>query len=655
MKIDNGPEKAVTGGKWSRERGKELYGAIANETNRDELGREGFLIFPDDAFKLWPRASGLNRCKYPHHQVRNGELVVSIPGLRAAYARAKQQKVYSGELKAHLDRHFIELGLAHRSGDELIVEDAQLITESTIANNFDEIETFIERKQMEAVTKVEKVLLDLFNLVDQDLNLITLIDTVYLKQHIYESGEVITPDGEIRPVNTEDLDHIIPWLLTTNEFSDDQAVTLETFDRGMFVNDERWGNSVYGYDVDGLIEGFIRGKLHERSDGDYMAMSFLFVNPKFQGKGIGERLLEHMIAKYGTSAPMRLNVFTDNDAAIGLYRSHGFYTEDIQIIKKLEGENPKFLGKSVYKMIRPVKIGPDDYDPPLPVSQLPEHLRSDEIHLWRAITGIELIHREPTQAELDRIWHNWERMTDRQKTLSDEASRKFFGRSNSRHLADLRAEASGSESYRESSEPSGDDADKLDAPAEVDESATATNEEPEKSKPPEKESRPKQVDRAEAPKNGVKRKELYLAFIEYAKRINPKNTFGSVFDKDAFKVTYPFVPEEMRYFYRLANPLLCLLEDGLVLFSLADLRKVNTDNPKPDRWLIFGADRATDPNAQVVYAFNRNDKGIYCLDEGSVASDDTIGEPAGDHGSKVGQVADSFDHYLEHLAGVRVL
>lgn len=157
MKIDNGPEKAVSSGKWSRERGKELYGAIANETDRDELGREGFLIFPDDAFKLWPRASGLSRCKYPHHQVRDGELVVSVPGLRAAYARAKQQKVYAGELKAHLDRHLVELGLAHQSGDEIVMEDAQLITEGTIIDNFDEIEAFVEKKQAEPVMKVENV------------------------------------------------------------------------------------------------------------------------------------------------------------------------------------------------------------------------------------------------------------------------------------------------------------------------------------------------------------------------------------------------------------------------------------------------------------------------------------------------------------------
>ena len=38
-------------------------------------------------------------------------------------------------------------------------------------------------------------------------------------------------------------------------------------------------------------------------------------------------------------------------------------------------------------------------------------------HLWRALTGIELIHKEPTKRELKRIIANWDLMTDEQKRI----------------------------------------------------------------------------------------------------------------------------------------------------------------------------------------------------------------------------------------------
>ena len=41
----------------------------------------------------------------------NGELVVNVPGLQAAFSRASQQHIVSGKVKAHLLRHYRELGL----------------------------------------------------------------------------------------------------------------------------------------------------------------------------------------------------------------------------------------------------------------------------------------------------------------------------------------------------------------------------------------------------------------------------------------------------------------------------------------------------------------------------------------------------------------
>lgn len=62
-----------------------------------------------------------------------------------------------------------------------------------------------------------------------------------------------------------------------------------------------------------------------------------------------------------------------------------------------------------------------------------EFLLNDPVHLWRAETGIELIHKEPTLEEQERIWKNWNEMTDEMKQESDKKSIEFFGIDNMTH------------------------------------------------------------------------------------------------------------------------------------------------------------------------------------------------------------------------------
>lgn len=156
-------------------------------------------------------------------------------------------------------------------------------------------------------------------------------------------------------------------------------------------------------------------------------------------------------------------------------------------------------------------------------------------------------------------------------------------------------------------------------------------EEPIKKEEPKEESLPKQTDRAESSKNGVRRKKLYIAFIEWCKEYNNKNTFGSIFDKDAFKVSYPFVPNEMRYFYRLANPMLCVLAGDLTYFPVAELRKVNSKNTKLSEMIIFAA---TQKDLRV---FNNADKKVYRAIEnnGNIELVEVLG--------------DTFDTYLQNM------
>ena len=62
-----------------------------------------------------------------------------------------------------------------------------------------------------------------------------------------------------------------------------------------------------------------------------------------------------------------------------------------------------------------------------------EMLLADPVHLWRAETGIELVHKEPTLDEQKRIWQNWNEMTDEMKKQSDLKSVEIFGMDNAAH------------------------------------------------------------------------------------------------------------------------------------------------------------------------------------------------------------------------------
>ena len=148
-------------------------------------------------------------------------------------------------------------------------------------------------------------------------------------------------------------------------------------------------------------------------------------------------------------------------------------------------------------------------------------------------------------------------------------------------------------------------------------------------------SLPKAVDAQETDKNGVNRKKLYIAFIEWAKSYNARNTFGSLFDKDVFDVTYPFVPHEMRYFYRLANPILCVLSGKLTFFQVSELRKLNADNPDMKDALIFAA---TENDYR---AFSTRDKRVYLA----------VDKPDGSGIQFTRALADSFDLYIQNMIG----
>ena len=79
------------------------------------------------------------------------------------------------------------------------------------------------------------------------------------------------------------------------------------------------------------------------------------------------------------------------------------------------------------------------YEPPYNEQQMRQNgysqdiilaLKRDPVHSWRMKTGLQLIHRQPTKTQLERIWNNWQRMTDDQKIVSDQKCIQLFGCTN---------------------------------------------------------------------------------------------------------------------------------------------------------------------------------------------------------------------------------
>lgn len=103
--IDNSKDSAIESDKWEPNV-KELVELSRNSSKPKTLLKEIFLIVPDDFDH-----SVVSEFKYPHHQIIDGKCVLDRKGVIAAYSRAKQQDIYDGDVKEHLDKHRKELGM----------------------------------------------------------------------------------------------------------------------------------------------------------------------------------------------------------------------------------------------------------------------------------------------------------------------------------------------------------------------------------------------------------------------------------------------------------------------------------------------------------------------------------------------------------------
>ena len=122
IKIDNSKESAMDSQSWD-DPGASLYNKLKEASNAQALINEAYLLPGDNA----------TESKYPHHSIRDGELVINIKGLQAAGSRLNQTKSEGkisdsdyDKAKSHLERHRKELELPklEQFSDEPIIENS---------------------------------------------------------------------------------------------------------------------------------------------------------------------------------------------------------------------------------------------------------------------------------------------------------------------------------------------------------------------------------------------------------------------------------------------------------------------------------------------------------------------------------------------------
>lgn len=103
IKINNSKESAIMSETWNGQ-DADFLNKLLKASNHESLINEAYLI-TDKSGDI-----SVNDVHYPHHSIKNGELVVNKKGVISAFQRAKQQGI-TGEPINHLKRHYKELGL----------------------------------------------------------------------------------------------------------------------------------------------------------------------------------------------------------------------------------------------------------------------------------------------------------------------------------------------------------------------------------------------------------------------------------------------------------------------------------------------------------------------------------------------------------------
>lgn len=622
-------------------------------------------------------------CKYPHHVIRNGELVVSIPGLKAAYKRAKQMGIFKGKVKEHLERHYKELGL---------YEDSTMNTDKVIKENFDYIESFLGIDESKYIKEYEESdsIEELSNWIENEIY-------NHNDNLLNESTDKSVIDRNFKKKDNKDISFKILDIHDKKAF---QYIKNDLYLRKIKISEYN-GEIIIDNNKDKIIGRFL--VMTGKNEGFIGALR---VYDNYKGYGFGDILIDDAIKKYNG---IDLIVMADNKVAIKLYKNHGFVqigygdskNELWMKLKSKLNKNDKIITESKENKIDTVifDLGSvlikNVFRDSINNSNIPDDIIEDLILRYANISNNIKESMSPKQAidlYKDALPDKYKKYAKEMFTLLNTGIEKFdytesmlkslknkgykiyylsnwnkasFELCKSKGLFEfLDLFDGGIISYevgmmkpeeniykllikKYNIIPNNaiffdDKKENVDAAKNVglsgklfDSNKHSENEvysmESIMEAVENNESLPKQVDKKESDKNGNRRKKLYISFIEWAKSYNNKNSFGSIFDKDIFKVTYPFIPDEMRYFYRIANPLLCVLSGNLTFFQVSELKKLNEKNDKLNEFIIFAA---TEEDFRI---FNIKDKRVYLATE----ENEEI---------KIGKcLATSFDLYIQNM------
>lgn len=140
--ILNSAEEAVDGN-WRNPKNK-LLAPILKASNKEELLNEAYLFFED--------VEGEMNVLYPHHTIKNGELVLHTKGVQSAFNQLCKQNFADEKAKAHLVRHYKTLGLNETNFEDFGLTSEQF--ELYFSTEFGKEETMSEEtKNLEEVVE----------------------------------------------------------------------------------------------------------------------------------------------------------------------------------------------------------------------------------------------------------------------------------------------------------------------------------------------------------------------------------------------------------------------------------------------------------------------------------------------------------------------
>jgi hypothetical protein len=227
LKINNSKQAAISG-KWKTP-GAKFYDQLLNSsyfpsdnvddprslTDKNYL-EEAYLIAPINKIKNSPYGVtpfARSGCKYPHHSIRNGELVVNITGLQAAYKRAKQMGEFKGKVKEHLERHYKELGL---------YDDSTMPIDEKMEDNFRGIGECILESLSDELGEYKTDFSEDIGIIEPDVGEITEnvdVDPELIMESMEGIESFIKNIGMTESVNLESMINMIPRKLDYKQYN----------------------------------------------------------------------------------------------------------------------------------------------------------------------------------------------------------------------------------------------------------------------------------------------------------------------------------------------------------------------------------------------------------------------------------------------------